>query len=127
MARLKAIIFDLVDALGHRNGKMATVTLQNLLDAGQRALGIFGMVVRQFRLLIQVKELREAGENDFSISRTLGLHPFPTGKLYAQSANFTLDQLERVYRHLLATDVKIKSGKISPEVALELLVAGLSA
>jgi len=32
-----------------------------------------------------------------------------------------------VYRHLLDTDVAIKSGEIEAEVALDLLVAGLAA
>lgn len=122
----EAIIFDLVDALGHRNGGTAAVTLQQLLEAGEHPMGILGMIVRQFRLLIQVKELSQAGENANSIARILQLHPYPAGKLYRQARNFTADQLEKIYRHLLATDAQIKTGEITPVVALDLLVAGLT-
>jgi DNA polymerase III delta subunit len=55
----------------------------------------------------------------------LGLHPFVARKLHAQSANFTLAQLERIYRYLLDLDLAIKTGDMTPEAALDLLVAGL--
>ncbi|MBN1177988.1 MAG: DNA polymerase III subunit delta [Anaerolineae bacterium] len=122
----EAIIFDLVDAMGQRNGRTAATLLQRLLDAGEHEMGILGMVVRQFRLLVQVKELRQAGENAASIAQALHLHPFPAGKLYQQATNFTAHQLEHIYRHLLALDVQIKRGEITPEMALDLLVAALA-
>jgi len=122
-----AIVFDLVDALGQRDGRTAAQTLHRLLDAGEHPLGLLAMIVRQFRLLIQVKELKAARASTRDIAGVLKLHPFPTKKLYNQAIHFTAEQLETVYRHLLDTDVAIKSGKIEAEVALDLLVAGLAA
>jgi DNA polymerase-3 subunit delta len=122
-----AVIFDLVDALGRRDGRTAAQTLHRLLDAGEHPLGLLAMIVRQFRLLIQVKELKAEGANAQTIAKELGIHPFPARKLHGQAAHFTAAQLEAVYRHLLETDVGIKSGEIEAEVALDLLVAGLAA
>jgi DNA polymerase-3 subunit delta len=122
-----AVIFDLVDALGRRDGRTAAQTLHRLLDAGEHPLGLLAMIVRQFRLLIQVKELKAEGVNPQAIAKTLGIHPFPAGKLHNQVNYFTPAQLEAVYRHLLEIDVGIKSGEIEAEVALDLLVAGLAA
>lgn len=122
-----AIVFDLVDALGRRDGRTAAQTLHRLLDAGEHPLGLLAMVVRQFRLLVQVKELKAEGANPQTIAKTLGIHPFPARKLHGQASHFTAEQLAAVYRHLLDTDVAIKSGEIEAEVALDLLVAGLAA
>ena len=122
-----AIIFDMIDAFGRRNGRTASQTLHSLLDAGEHPMRLLAMVVRQFRLLIQVKELKAQGLTSQQAAKALKLHPFPTDKLYNQANHFTADQLEKVYRHLLDTDVDIKTGKIEPEVALDLLVAGLVA
>lgn len=122
-----AIVFDLVDALGRRDGRTAAQTLHHLLDAGEHPMGLLAMIVRQFRLLIQVKELKAEGANPQTIAKELGIHPFPARKLHSQAAYFTTAQLEAVYRHLLETDVGIKSGEIEAEVALDLLVAGLAA
>ena len=121
-----AIVFDLVDALGRRDGRTAAQTLHRLLDAGEHPLGLLGMIVRQFRLLAQVQELKAEGATPRDVAQALRLHPFPARKLYNQATHFTAAQLETVYRHLLDTDVAIKSGEIEAEVALDLLVAGLA-
>lgn len=123
----QAIIFDLVDALGRRDGQTAARVLHGLLEAGEHPLGLLTMIVRQFRLLIQAKELGADGASSQDIARALGLHPFPARKLCDQAPHFTAPQLETVYRHLLEVDVGIKRGEIEAEVALDLLVAGLAA
>ena len=122
-----AIVFDLVDALGRRNGRTAAQALHRLLEAGDHPMGLLAMIVRQFRLLIQVKELKKNGATSRDVAQTLKLHPFPAGKLYNQATYFTAEQLDRIYRHLLDTDVAIKTGEIEPEVALDLLIVGVAA
>ena len=84
------------------------------------------MIVRQFRLLIQVKELQEDTLPPDAIARQLGLHPFVAKKIGEQSRNFSLAQLETIYRRLLDIDVEIKTGQTSDVLALDLLVAGLA-
>jgi DNA polymerase-3 subunit delta len=122
-----AVIFDLVDALGHRDGSTAANTLHRLIDEGEHPLGLLGMIIRQFRLLIQVKALKARGASSRDVAKTLGIHPFPARKLHNQATHFTSMQLEKVYRYLSETDLSIKTGKLDAEVALDLLVAGLAA
>ena len=122
-----AIVFDMVDALGQRDGRTAAQKLHRLLDMGEHPLGLLAMIVRQFRLLLQVGELKAEGATARDVAQALKLHPFPASKLYDQATHFTAAQLETIYRHLLDTDVAIKNGEIEPEVALDLLVAGLAA
>ena len=122
----EAVIFDAVDALGQRDGVKAARLVHNLLDHGNDPLYLFAMIVRQFRLLIQIKELALEGLSPQAISEAIKLHPFPTRKLYTQSRNFKLEQLERVHRQLLEFDVQIKTGQINAVIALDLLIAGLA-
>ena len=49
-------VFEMVDAIGYGDGEKALNMLRRLLEEGE-ALPLFGMIVRQFRLLIQVREL----------------------------------------------------------------------
>lgn len=121
-----AVIFDLVDALGHRDGSTASKTLHRLIDEGEHPLALLGMIIRQFRLLIQVKALKQDGASPREIAKSLGIHPFPAGKLHTQATHFTAGQLEKVYRHLSEIDLEIKTGTMEQEVALDLLVAGLA-
>lgn len=121
----QAVVFDLVDALGRREGRQAALLLHRLLDAGENPMGILAMVVRQFRLIILAKDLSGRGENAESIARLLGIHSFVAKKVLAQSRYFSSAQLEQVYRYFLDLDLAIKSGDLTPEAALDLLVAGL--
>jgi len=122
----EASIFDLVDALGNRNSKQASLLLQKKFSEGADPFYLFSMFIRQFRLLIQVKELSNAGKRPPGISQELKMHSFVAGKLFQQCQGFSLSQLEQIYRHLLTIDVGVKTGRHDLTTALNLLVAGLT-
>lgn len=123
----EANIFDLVDALGNRHGKKAALLLQQKFNEGTEPFQLFAMFVRQFRLLIQVKELADAGEKPPTIAKELRQHSFVVGKIYQQARGFSMEQLEQIYRHLLDIDVAVKTGRNDLVTALTLLVGQLSA
>lgn len=122
----EASIFDLVDAVGNRHGRNAARLLHSKLADGADPGRLFSMIVRQFRLLIQVKELAVAGCRPPEIAKILHLHGFVSGKVFEQSANFTLPQLEQIYVFLMETDVGVKTGKSDMVTALDLFVAGVT-
>lgn len=122
----EANIFDLVDAIGNRNAKKASLLLQQKLSEGADPFMLFAMFVRQFRLLIQVKELADDGLNAPAISKKLRMHSFVAGKIYQQARGFSMSQLEQIYAHLLEIDVDVKTGRADMLTSLNLLVAGLT-
>ena len=122
----EASIFDLVDALGNRNGKKAAILLQQKMQEGTDPFYLFAMFVRQVRLLIQVKEQADEGQRPPAISKNLKMHSFVAGKLYQQTQQFSLPQLEKIYHHLLEVDVGVKTGRNDMLTALSLLIAGMT-
>lgn len=123
----EASIFDMVDALGSRSGKKASLLFQQKLAGGADPFYLFSMFTRQFRLMIQVKELAEDGLRPPAIAQALKMHSFVVGKIYQQSQGFSLAQLAHIYRHLLEIDVGVKTGRNEMTTALGLLIAGLTA
>ncbi len=121
----EASIFEMVDALGRRDGATAARLLHRLLTDGE-PLPIFGMIIRQFRLLIMAREFLNEGGSPRQAGSALGVHPFVGEKVAAQAKAFTQDQLETIYRHLLDTDLAIKTGKVDAVLALDLLIAGIA-
>lgn len=119
-------IFDLVDALGNRNGARASTLLQQKLNEGAEPFLIFSMFVRQFRMMIQVKELIEKNMRPPEISKETKIHSFVVGKVAQQAKSFSMRQLEQVYAHLLDIDVKVKIGQADLVTALNMLVFNLS-
>jgi DNA polymerase-3 subunit delta len=121
----EANIFNLVDALGQRQGSTALRELHQVLEK-QEPLYVLGMIVRQFRLLLLTKELLDSRVTEAEVARTLGLHPYPAGKLCKQARNFSLSSLELIYRRLLECDLDIKTGRAEAAAVLDTLVVGLT-
>ncbi|GMQ79222.1 MAG: DNA polymerase III subunit delta [Anaerolineae bacterium] len=122
----EASIFDLVDALSTRNGRIAARILNEKIDEGTDPHYLFAMFIRQFRLLIQAKEMALQGSKPAEIAEKLKIHGFVAGKVFHQSQNFSHSQLEEVYRHLLDIDVAVKTSKTDLTTAISLLVAGVT-
>jgi len=121
----EAKVFDMVDAIGQRRGPLAQRELHKLLESAE-PLYALSMIVRQYRLLLLAREMLNERASEAEISKALGLHPFPTGKICAQARNFKLGDLEVIYRRLLQYDVEIKTGRIQAEAALDTLVGALT-
>jgi DNA polymerase-3 subunit delta len=122
----EAIIWDMVDAMGQRRGPVAQRELHKLL-LSEEPLRILSMIVRQYRLLLQAREMLNERASEADISKALSLHSFPTGKICAQARHFSLADLEQIYRRLLDYEVEIKTGRIGAEAALDTLVGALTA
>lgn len=122
----EARIFDFVDYLGQRRAAPAQRELHRLLETAD-PLYVLSMIARQYRLILQAKELLEARRAERDVAQALGLHPYPAGKVCAQARLYTLPALEQIYRRLLECDVQIKTGQAEPAAVLDVLVAELTA
>lgn len=119
-------VFAMVDALAQGDGRTAAQELHRLLDAGEAGLVLFSMIVRQFRLMILLKELAAENVTGDEAARRLHVHPFVAKKLGYQARTFTMEQLEAIYRRLQEIDLDVKRGQSDIVVALDILVAGLA-
>ncbi len=123
----EARLFDMVDALAEGRANAALHMLHRLLmEKDNDPFKLYGMIVRQFRLLLTVKEYLVAGGAPKQMAGALGMKPFVADKTARQARAFTLAQLEQIYRSLLDYDIRMKTGRIEPQLALDLLVAGLA-
>ena len=121
-----ASVFDMVDALGNRNTTRAFQLLAQMRSQGSHALYLLKMIVRQYRILLKVKDLMAQGLRKDEIASTIKLHPYPTGKAMSQCRNYTVAQLISIYDRLLETDVAIKTGQLEADLALDMLVVELA-
>ncbi len=118
----EARVFDLTDALAERNRKKALDLLHNLLADGEPPLRLISTITSQVRSLLLVKELVGEGLRVSQIVAATGMAPFVAEKAARQIGKFSTQQLEAVYRQLLATDAALKRSRMTPDMALDLLV-----
>jgi len=123
---MQASIFDMVDALGNRDGKAALHLFHLLLEEGDFFYQIFPMVVRQIRLLIQAREILDLGGTVQDLVKTLGVPAFVAGKIHTQAQKFDLPTLEALHHHLLEIDLGEKTGSMPGEVAMDVLIGRLA-
>ena len=114
-------VFAMVDSLGAGNGKKALASLHQLLES-EEPFQLFGMVVRQFRLLLQAREIMDARGNAQTIVKELSIAPFVAEKIHGQARGFKIETLEAIYHRLLQMDEDVKTGVIPIETALEMFV-----
>lgn len=118
-------VFDFVDALANGNGKSAQHLLHRLLE-NEDPFSLWGMVVRQFRLLIQAREILDGRGNKDDVARALGVHPFVAEKTTQQAGRFSMESLESIYHRLLSIDEAVKTGQLTLDLALDTLVMELT-
>jgi DNA polymerase-3 subunit delta len=118
-------LFDMVDAIGERNIPKAAQLLHRLLET-EMPIPLFGMIVRQFRLLILAREVIDQGGRKSQIEKALKVHPFVAEKLQKQASLFDMNQLKEIYHRLLTTDEYMKTGQMDPKIAMEMFVSEMS-
>jgi DNA polymerase-3 subunit delta len=117
-----ARVFDLTDALARRDRTRALALLHELLAAGESPFGIIALTAFQTRALLQVKTLAERGLRPYQIAQSAGMAPYVVEKSLPLARQFTFAQLEAAHRALLDVDTALKHSRMTPELALDLLV-----
>ena len=119
-------IFKALDALSVGNKKKAAELLHHGVRSGDSPLYILSMVVYQLRNMLAVKELVERGKIKTAIIKETGLHPYVAQKTIACAGYFPLIKLKKIYQGLLRVDMGVKTGKLSPETALDILISRIN-
>ena len=77
-------IFDMVEAVAKKQQKRALHYYYDLLALKEPPMRILYLLSRQFKLLMEVKDLSGRGYEKSQIAKTAGLHPFVAGKYIKQ-------------------------------------------
>lgn len=119
-------IWQAVKDIAEGRGKQALQRIHQLLmdKKSNDPFGIFGMIVRQFRLLLLTKEYLSHPPQGTPLADILGVKS--AQEYIHQSKAFKMDDLERIYKALQEYDFNMKVGIIDPETALDLMIIGLS-
>jgi DNA polymerase-3 subunit delta len=117
-------VFELVDALGQNDGKKAQHILHQLLE-DEEAFELWGLVIRQFRLLLQAREMLDEHATIIDVQNALELRDFVAQKVCNQARRFSMPALESIYHKLLEIDEGAKTSQVPLDLALDTLIVGL--
>lgn len=126
-ARLENRIFDMMDALGHRDRAKALKLYDDLLMLKEAPMKILVLLTRQFNLLYQAKVLSEQGRSAAQMTESLGLKSsWIVSKYLEQARLFSLSDLRKAVEDCARTDERIKTGYIDQKLGVEMLIVRYS-
>ncbi|MBK8046543.1 MAG: DNA polymerase III subunit delta [Anaerolineales bacterium] len=120
------MFWNLTDGLAQRNPKGAMRALHDLRRNEESPIGLLGAIVRQYRLLIQVKVLQQAGQHDSeAIARQLKEKEYPVKKALQLVGRYSFAELEEIMEQLLEADMAMKTGA-DQDTEIAVLIAELT-
>ncbi len=118
-------IFGLTDAISAKNRKMAISLLEEQYAAGLSDEYLLTMLIRQFKILLQIREALDANTNPADIASRLKVHPYVAKKGAQQARNFSAPVLKDYLNRLVYLDFSNKTGRGDIKTELSLLISAL--
>ncbi len=111
---IEANIFHLTDALGAKDHRKAIQNLHRSMSAGENLRQVFYMIVRQFRLFLQISGYlaNYPSTNSANVASSLKIHPFVARNTVSQLKHFNISELKTAYQRLLEIDIALKTSGI---------------
>ncbi|NLP45170.1 MAG: DNA polymerase III subunit delta [Peptococcaceae bacterium] len=118
-------VFSMLDAIAISNTRQALQRLAEVLSLEKYHLRVYTMIVRQIRLLLAAKLVRNSGGTAKHFREIAGLKPFEATKIFKQAVRFTPERLALALEDCLETELALKSSGGAPEFLLEIMVIRL--
>lgn len=121
-----ADIFKLTDHVGAGN-KQRAIEAYHKIIMERPPEEVFPMIVRQFRLILAVKDAERNGIPLNSLSEYQDFRSsFVRTKIAEQARKFSIEELQAIYRRLLKIDQAVKTSLIDMVTATDMLIAEIS-
>ena len=119
-------VFAMVDALVAGQAEKAFELLNILLQDGEQRIGILALITRQYRQMMYLRSMQEAGVPQNQLAKELGVPPFALRRLSAQAGRRTPAQLRAQLDSCVQADYDIKRGALREDAALDKLMYELA-
>lgn len=120
-------IFQMIDDVAAHNVKRALALYHDLLVLREKPMSILYLMIRQFNLLLQIKQLSADGMANAGIAKIVGVPPFAVGKYQTQAKAFSAAALHQAVTAGVRTEEQVKTGQLNEQIAVELLLVQFAA
>ena len=83
---------------------------------------ILYMIVRQFRQLSVIRELKELGDNTATISRKIGMQDYIVRKNEALIRNLGSKEIKNLLKDAATFEQQVKTGLLDENLAVEMII-----
>lgn len=119
-------IWDLISFIAGRDKERALNCYGDLVLLREPPMHILYLLVRQYRILLIMADMKSRGRGNDQIAKEAGIPSFSIRRYESQLGQYTLRDLEFCEARCLQVEEDIKTGRLTDQIGLELLIVSLS-
>lgn len=115
-------IFDMVNAIAEHNQRAALDMYYDLLTLKEPPMRIMYLILRQFQILLNIRDMAGKGLDNQTMAQKAGIPPFAVRRNVTQAKGFTIAQLKEALKEGVELEEAVKTGRMDDRMAVELLI-----
>lgn len=124
-ATVEEDVFALVDNIINIKLQAALAIYKALLVRKEEPIKLVALIVRQIRMMLQIKELEEHHYSPKQIAGMIGAHPYAVKLAAEKAVNYPKKRLAELLSSLADLDYSMKTGRVDKALGLELFILSL--
>lgn len=120
-------VFVLIEHIANLKLQQAMAIFYDLLKQREEPIKIVSLIARQFRIMLQVKEMSGQNYSQQQMAGQLGLHPYAVKIAAEQAKRFEPSRLRGILASIAKLDHEIKTGAVDKVFGLEMFLLKLGA
>ncbi len=118
-------IFDLITAIAEGRKSRAMAYYNDLLLLKEPPMRILFLILRQYRILLLLLDLRSRGSSHKEMAQAAGIPAFAVRKNLSQLSGYDKAELEQCISSCLETEEAVKTGRMTDSNVLEVLIMSM--
>jgi DNA polymerase-3 subunit delta len=116
-------LFAMIDAVGRNKKDESYRLLVNLLGSDGSVFHILALLVSQFELMLEVKEMKGEGKSSAEIQRVLNVNEYRIKKAASVAGLYSIARIRDILKKLFQVEINIKTGLMDQNLALEVMIS----
>ena len=122
IATLENKIFEMLDCIASGNKDRALILYNNLIALKEAPIKILSLITRHYNILYKLFYANKANVSSSNAATSIGIPPFAIKKYSYQLKKYTSDKLKDILHTCIDIEAKSKSGRIDPQIGVEMLI-----
>ncbi|MCQ2500203.1 MAG: DNA polymerase III subunit delta [Lachnospiraceae bacterium] len=124
--RVENQIFAMVRAVSEKKQKRALQLYYDLLALKEPPMRILYLLAREMNLLLQVKEMKNAGFDQKTIASKAGIAPFAVRNYLPVAECYSSEMLRSAVEDFTDAETAVKTGRLSDVLSVEMMIVKYS-